>query len=244
MLINMIDKVKTNVQFSSKEAPVYAIGDVHGCGDEFEELLNYIVLIEPNAKIIQLGDLIDRGPHLLKVFQLCRDFNVELVIGNHELNFWKEVCGELQCRSKTRLQTHEKFAQLKSKHQDFIIETISASKNYVKVYNPDKTLYLLTHAPMQKSRFEHNGPALNFCTTSYKDHQDLRDKIPYNVHGHTHWLYEPIEEQLKQQNLIRSCYNINLDSGAVYGKHLTALNLTDLSFIQVQSKETYFKELN
>lgn len=37
-----------------------AIGDVHGCADEFEELLNALEL-EPKDRVIQVGDLVNRG---------------------------------------------------------------------------------------------------------------------------------------------------------------------------------------
>ncbi|MEC8614033.1 MAG: metallophosphoesterase, partial [Verrucomicrobiota bacterium] len=38
-----------------------AIGDVHGCANEFEELLKKLEL-KPNDRVIQVGDLVNRGP--------------------------------------------------------------------------------------------------------------------------------------------------------------------------------------
>ena len=63
-------------------------GDIHGCFDEFEELLKKVNLM-PVDKLIILGDLFDRGPNSYEVFQKVlalqkeiKDFH--LIKGNHE----------------------------------------------------------------------------------------------------------------------------------------------------------------
>ena len=38
------------------------IGDIHGCLDELQDLLRKIKLDEERDELIQLGDMIDRGP--------------------------------------------------------------------------------------------------------------------------------------------------------------------------------------
>ena len=43
-------------------------GDIHGCFDEFEELLKKVNLM-PVDKLIILGDLFDRGSNSYEVFQ-------------------------------------------------------------------------------------------------------------------------------------------------------------------------------
>lgn len=239
MLIkDYINETMYNFIRSTKEQPVYAIGDVHGCADEFYELVDKIYSQNPNAIIYQLGDLIDRGPHLLDVFRICKDFNIRTLMGNHEYNFWLEVCDSRECRSLSRKETHEKFKKLKTKHQDMIIEMIASSKNYEVVLGPSGG-FMLSHAPLDKNRATRlNSCVLNYCLTSEQDDPNMREQ--HNIHGHTHWEYKPIEEQLIRENNPKKCYNI--DSGVVYGGYLTALNITDLSFIQVKSKQTYFKE--
>ena len=61
-----------------------AIGDVHGCADEFEELLKRLKL-KSDDKVIQVGDLVNRGPDSHRVVELAREYQVESIIGNHEL---------------------------------------------------------------------------------------------------------------------------------------------------------------
>ena len=67
-----------------KEEQVYIIGDIHGC---FETLKALIKQFPDNARVILVGDLIDRGQGSKKVIQYVIDNNIECVRGNHEVMF-------------------------------------------------------------------------------------------------------------------------------------------------------------
>ncbi len=56
------------------------IGDVHGMLREFSELLNYL----HNYHVIQVGDLVDKGPQSLECVKLARDAGITTILGNHE----------------------------------------------------------------------------------------------------------------------------------------------------------------
>ncbi|WP_425040584.1 metallophosphoesterase family protein [Primorskyibacter sp. S187A] len=73
--------------------PIYAIGDVHG---QFDKLADALELIEddggPDARVVVLGDLVDRGPDAFRVIELLRlgcaegrDWTV--LLGNHDQMF-------------------------------------------------------------------------------------------------------------------------------------------------------------
>ena len=72
---------------------IYAIGDIHG---QFEKLQEALDKIEkdggPNAKVVFLGDYIDRGPNSREVIQLLMDGvnsgkNWTCLLGNHDRMF-------------------------------------------------------------------------------------------------------------------------------------------------------------
>lgn len=73
---------------------IYAIGDVHGCAAELENLLDMIAadsrdLAAASTHIILLGDLIDRGPASKRTLDLVQlicesDINLHCIMGNHE----------------------------------------------------------------------------------------------------------------------------------------------------------------
>lgn len=81
------------------------IGDVHGCGDLLECLLERMgyqrqagVYTHASRRVIFLGDLIDRGPHVQKALDIVRrmvDAGTALVVmGNHEAHALKQCLRE------------------------------------------------------------------------------------------------------------------------------------------------------
>jgi bis(5'-nucleosyl)-tetraphosphatase (symmetrical) len=78
----------------------YAIGDLQGCAHEAQVLLDRIAAHNPDgARIIFVGDLINRGPASLtalrRVAALARDSagRVEALLGNHDLHLLAVACG-------------------------------------------------------------------------------------------------------------------------------------------------------
>jgi len=62
----------------------FIIGDIHGCYRELQDLLDLAALATGDA-IIALGDILDRGPEPLAVFQFFRSkANATSLYGNHE----------------------------------------------------------------------------------------------------------------------------------------------------------------
>ena len=61
-----------------------AIGDIHGCHREFEDLLNKLDLGR-HDRVVLLGDLVNRGPDSAKVIALARKHAWRALLGNHEL---------------------------------------------------------------------------------------------------------------------------------------------------------------
>lgn len=56
------------------------IGDVHGCADELDALLDRV---GPD-RVVLVGDLFTKGPHPERVWVRIRDQGFEAVLGNHE----------------------------------------------------------------------------------------------------------------------------------------------------------------
>lgn len=80
----------------------YCIGDVQGCFDELQQLLQ---LINYNCKRDHLwfvGDLVNRGPKSLEVLRFIKQLpNTKVVLGNHDLhllNFYNKIVDfEVEC---------------------------------------------------------------------------------------------------------------------------------------------------
>jgi bis(5'-nucleosyl)-tetraphosphatase (symmetrical) len=86
--------------FIVERMKTYAIGDLQGCAHEAQVLLNRIAEDAPGAaRIIFVGDLINRGPESLmalrRVVALSRESEgrVEALLGNHDLHLLAVACG-------------------------------------------------------------------------------------------------------------------------------------------------------
>ena len=70
------------------------MSDIHGQYEAFLDILNKIKLSD-NDSLYILGDIIDRGPKSLEIYNYIKDkHNIFLIKGNHEkmmLDYYKEI---------------------------------------------------------------------------------------------------------------------------------------------------------
>lgn len=73
----------------------YTIGDLQGCQTQLLALLEKIDAIAPTAKLIFVGDIINRGPRSLDTLRQVRSMGgrARIVLGNHDLNLLAVACG-------------------------------------------------------------------------------------------------------------------------------------------------------
>ena len=76
---------------------VFAIGDIHGCSDALERIIEAIQP-GPTDVIVGLGDFVDRGPNSARVINvlihLVSQCHFVPLIGNHELMMFKGMRGK------------------------------------------------------------------------------------------------------------------------------------------------------
>lgn len=73
----------------------YAIGDIHGCYDPLQRLLESVHFDPSVDTIWATGDLVNRGEHSLEVLRFFKSLgkNAIAVMGNHDLHFLANVFG-------------------------------------------------------------------------------------------------------------------------------------------------------
>lgn len=66
----------------------FAIGDIQGCGDELQKLVQLVGFSSDRDQIWFVGDLVNRGPTSLKTLRYVRSLgeNAVVVLGNHDLH--------------------------------------------------------------------------------------------------------------------------------------------------------------
>ena len=71
------------------------IGDIHGCFDELQELLDRASLADGD-RIVAVGDIVDRGPATPEVLDFfARRGGENVVLGNHERKYIRSYRGEI-----------------------------------------------------------------------------------------------------------------------------------------------------
>lgn len=70
------------------EMETFAIGDVQGCAAELALLLERIEAASPHARLVFVGDLVNRGPESLRTLRqvMALGERARVVLGNHDLH--------------------------------------------------------------------------------------------------------------------------------------------------------------
>lgn len=216
-----------------------AIGDVHGCFNALEHLLEGVIKPTTDDTIIFLGDLIDRGPHSKKVLNYIfhledEGFNVIRLLGNHEMylihswqrrqnfhllpdaieNIWFQV------GAKATLDSFE-VQKIQDIPQHFI-DRLSQAKRY---HLTDE--YLFVHAGLD---FTLDDPLSDEeSMISIREFTVDSSKIGGRriIHGHVPVSLELIEAAVKDESL----GFIDIDNGVNIDKdgfgHLIAFDVTN-----------------
>jgi Calcineurin-like phosphoesterase len=138
---------------------VFAIGDVHGDFDDFEAILQHIGLIDKQnhwaggkATLVQVGDLLDRGPKPRDVMDLVMALEkeapkdggrVEQLLGNHEV---MNIMGDLRYVTP---ENYASYADAKSEER-----RKSAYKDYAKWRESHAALLVELPHPMELTETE------------------------------------------------------------------------------------------
>ena len=253
-----IERQKLWTDRTDEHGPYDIIGDIHGCYDELLELLQkigYDIKIETDGKtfishpegrkVVFVGDYVDRGPKVVEVLRLVMDMykngDAICVPGNHDVKLARAL------RGKNVNRTHglaESMSQLENESEEFKSQVADFIEGLISHYVLDDAKLVVAHAGMkQEMQGRASGRVREFAlygeTTGETDEFGLPERLNWAeeyrgtatvVYGHT-----PVPEP---QWINRT---INVDTGCVFGGHLTALRYPERELESVPAHSTYYE---
>ena len=212
-----------------------AVGDIHGCNAEFEELLGLLEL-KGGDRLVLLGDLVNRGPDSRAVIDAARSAGAIPLLGNHELRLLKyRGTGDHKYLKEHDLVTFEAL-----RPEDWAyLESMSLTYEEPELNTVFVHGGFLPGEPWQKQPAEvvtriqvvdrEGRPRKRTDEPDAPSWADLWGGPPFVVYGHT-----------PRPEVYRLKWSIGIDTGCVMGGHLTAYILPERRIEQVKARQRYY----
>ena len=210
----------------------YVMGDIHGCLDKLKECLNKVNFDYENDTLIQLGDVVDRGPNSYGVVEeLMKIKHLIAIRGNHDDGWMNTLCfGNMNALwseggKETFFSYRDNNALKNESHHQFFLNQVNyyidgedlfvhgGFDRHRKIEEQDKTI-LCWDRDLWLAALGHEAMR---GYTSYKF--KIKDKFKRIFIGHSPTQMWGYYEPMKAANII------NIDTGSGKGGNLTIMNV-------------------
>lgn len=212
------------------------VGDIHGCADELSALLQACNYRRGEDRLVAVGDLVAKGPKSLEVLALCRQLGVHSVMGNHDY--------ALVAYARARAAGEER--RLRPGHAAVAAQLSEADWAYL------DALPFLLPLPELDALVVHAGlvPGMSLDAQDPALLMNLRTLTP-DGKGSTRWDAGPLWGARyagpphiyfghhAREGLQQHPWATGLDTGCVYGHHLTACILPEGRLVSVPAQRVY-----
>ncbi len=250
---------------AGEHGPFDIIGDVHGCADELEELLNrlgYESAIAPGdfsldsgpayshpagRKAIFVGDLVDRGPRVLDCVRIVRNMVLHgsglCVPGNHDMKLLKKLRGKDVQITHGLAQTLAEINTLPEHvRESFCACLAEFLDGLVSHFVLDGGKLVVAHAGMKEEmQGRGSGKVRDFAlygeTTGETDEFGL--PVRYNWAAEYRGPASVVYGHTPVPHPEWLNHTVNIDTGCVFGGALTALRYPEKEFVSVPAKHIY-----
>ncbi|WNG13629.1 metallophosphoesterase [Cystobacter fuscus] len=210
------------------------IGDVHGCAEELDALLEECGH-RPGDRVVLVGDLVAKGPDSAGVVRRARERGMLAVRGNHDEHVLRWHKGLMP-----------KHKKLKPEHRQVLDTLTDADWAYLESLPlhrpfPEFNVRVVHGGLVPGVPLEQQDPELMINLRSITSEGEPSKKLEAGVPWASLWRGPEfiIFGHDALRGVQRHPHAIGLDSGCVYGRRLTAYVLPEARFYSVAAKRTY-----
>jgi len=267
--VNDTELIRSPLDFNKKSesGPFDIIGDLHGCCDELEELLDQLgyqpvsctkpegselyldkVLKHPQGrKAIFVGDYVDRGPRSLDTLRLVATMNYHghafCLPGNHDVKLLRKLHGRNVQIKHGLAETLDDFGRLSKSSRDRIEDELKPFIDGLAshlIFDDGKLL--VAHAGLKlQYHGKSSGRVREFClygdTTGKFDAYGLPIRLNWAKDYRGDTCVVYGHTPVASPEWVNN--TVNIDTGCVFGGKLTALRYPEREFIAVPARRTY-----
>ena len=255
--VDNVEIVRTKLWNDKKDVhgPFDVIGDIHGCCDELEMLLEKLgyakndgVYSHPEGRTaVFLGDFCDRGNRNADVLRLVMDMvkagNAVSVPGNHDIKLLKYL------RGKNIAMTHgidKTIAELEERGEEFKKEVAEFINGLISHYIFDDGKIVVSHAGLKQEYIGRASARVrDFClygeVTGEFDSYGLPVRLDWaaDYRGKAKVIFGHIAaKEAKWMN-----NTICIDTGCVFGGKLTAYRYPESELVEVNALFQYYEPI-
>lgn len=209
------------------------IGDLHGCWEEAQELLDKVALTSED-RVIFVGDLVDRGPMPYQCVELAMQH--ESVLGNHEEKHLFHYTSRQPYRSESHRYTASK---LEPRH----FEYFKTLPNYIRLPEYNAVVVhagAFPHIPIEAQSRSHLLHIQHIYPADGSKKSFWPSKAPAHYKFWTNYWAGPERVIFGHSVLTKPLvtpHAVGIDTGVPFGLPLTALVLPDWQIVQVPSRQ-------
>jgi protein phosphatase len=237
--------------------PFDVVGDIHGCGEEFVEILGKLGWKKGNEsyhhpagrKLIFVGDLADRGPDPCGVWEIAVSMlesgRAYLAPGNHDVRFsnWiegKDVRLNYGLDETVRIFAKEppqRVEPLKKR----ILRAVQSSPAYLLL---DGERLCVSHAGIKRPMIGRLSKKIRqFCLHGKSGERDSGERVVRNDWAEDYFGPTFVVYGHQVARKARIYHNtLNIDQGCAFGGALSALRYPEIKLVQVQARRIYCEE--
>lgn len=212
------------------------VGDVHGCLDELERLLDQAGFASGD-RLVMVGDLVAKGPDSIGVLRLLRGLGAESVLGNHDASLLR--FHRARAAREVAPEVSDSIRKLARKLRDDDWHWLEALPHAIEL--PEHRAIVVHGGLVPGVPLARQKPDDMLTMRSIRPDGTASKRIEDGVPWGSAW---PGPEHVyfghdAVRGLQRHPFATGLDTACVYGGRLTACVLPERELVSVKAKRAY-----